>query len=72
MFLLKNVGYDKLRNYAAGIFITTYAPTSLREYYATAFTDFFLNPDGHNYLKKISPELYKKIFELYSEEDLDI
>ena len=71
-FLLKNVGYDKLQNYAAGIFLTSYAPTSLREYYATAFVEFFLHPEGHNYLKKISPQLYKKLFELYTEEGLDI
>ena len=71
-FLLKQVGYDKLQNYAAGVFVTTYAPTSLREYYATGFAEFFLNPDGHNYLKKVSPQLYKKLFELYSEENLDV
>ena len=71
-FLLKKVGYNKLQNYAAGVFLTTYAPTSLREYYATGFVEFFLNPDSHNYIKKVSPQLYKKIFELYSEENLDI
>ena len=71
-YLLKQVGYDKLQGYAAGVFLTTYAPTSLREYYATGFTEFFLNPDGHNYMKKVSPQLYKKIFELYSEENLDV
>mgnify|MGYP003134406850 CR=1 FL=1 len=72
MLLLQQIGYDKLQNYAAGIFLTTYAPTSLREYYATAFAEFYLNPDGHNYIKKVSPQLYKKIFELYSEENLDV
>jgi len=72
LFLLQQVGYDKLQSYAAGIFITAYAPTSLREYYATGFTEFFLNPDGHNYMKKVSPQLYKKLFELYSEENLDV
>jgi len=71
IFLLQKVGYDKLQGYAAGIFLTTYAPTSLREYYATGFVEFFLNPDGHNYMKKVSPQLYKKIYELYSEESLD-
>ncbi len=71
-FLLKQVGYDKLQGYAAGVFLTTYAPTSLREYYATGFVEFFLNPDGHNYMKKVSPQLYKKIFQLYSEENLDV
>ena len=72
LFLLQKVGYDKLTNYAAGIFLTTYAPTSLREYFATGFTEFFLNPDSHNYMKRVSPQLYKKIFELYSEEGLDV
>ena len=71
-FLLKQVGYDKLQNFAAGVFVTTYAPTSLREYYATGFVEFFLNPDGHRYLKKVSPQLYKKLFELYAEENLDV
>ncbi len=71
-FLLKKVGYDKLQNYAAGVFLTTYAPTSLREYYATGFVEFFLNSDSHNYMKKVTPQLYKKIFELYSEENLDV
>ena len=70
-FLLKKVGYDKLRQYCLGLFINAYAPTSLREYFATAFTDFFLVPDGHAYLRKISPEVYKKIFELYEQEKLD-
>ncbi len=72
MLLLQQIGYDKLQNYAAGIFLTTYAPTSLREYYATGFAEFYLNPDSHNYIKKVSPQLYKKIFELYSEENLDV
>ena len=72
LFLLQKVGYDKLQNFAAGIFLTTYAPTSLREYYATGFVEFFLNPDNHNYMKRVSPQLYKKIFELYSEENLDV
>ncbi len=72
LFLLQQVGYDKLQNFAAGVFLTTYAPTSLREYYATGFVEFFLNPDGHNYMKRVSPQLYKKIFELYSEENVDL
>jgi len=70
-FLLHKVGYDKLRQYCVGLFINAYAPTSLREYFATAFTDFILQPDGHEYLKKISPEVYKKISELYENEKLD-
>ena len=61
MFLYEKVGYDKLSKLVAGIFITPYAVTSLREYYATAFTEFYLHPDEHSYLKKINPEMYKKL-----------
>ncbi len=70
-FLYKKIGYDKLNEICRGLFISPYAATSLREYYATGFTDFFMYRDGHEYLKNISPELYKKIFELYSEDNLD-
>lgn len=71
-FLYKTVGYDKLARLLTGVFVSTYAPTSLREYFATGFTEFFLFPDRHEYLRKVSPELFKKISQLYFEEDLDI
>jgi hypothetical protein len=54
-----------------GVFITPYAATSLREYFATGFTEFYLHPDDHEFLKKISPELYKKINSLHDPEILD-
>jgi hypothetical protein len=66
-FLYKKVGYEKLSRLSVGIFISSYSPTSLREYFATGFTEFFMYPDEHDYLKKVSPQLYKKIYELYSE-----
>ena len=68
--LYKKIGYDKLNQYAAGIFINSYAATSLREYFATAFTDFYLNTN-HNFLKKISPVAYEKTLMLNNEEVLD-
>ena len=71
-FLYKTVGYDKLARLCTGMFISAYAPTSLREYFATGFTEFLLFPDRHEYLRKVSPELYKKIHQLYFEENLDI
>ena len=71
MFLYKKIGYDKLSKLVAGILITPYAVTSLREYYATGFTEFFLHPNEHNYLKRISPELYKKLLTLQNPENLD-
>lgn len=61
--LYQKIGYDKLNQLAAGLFINSYAATSLREYFATAFTDFYLNTN-HGFLQKVSPEVYKKIVEL--------
>jgi hypothetical protein len=37
----------------------------LREYFATAFTEFYLHPDSHGYLQRVSPEVYKKLMDLH-------
>jgi len=50
-----------------GLFITAYAPTSLREYFATGFLEFYLEPN-HNFLKKTSPQLYKKLIVLQNQD----
>ena len=63
--LHQDIGYDKLAEVLKGVFITPYAATSLREYFATAFTEFYLHPDSHNYLKKVSPEVYNKLVLLH-------
>jgi hypothetical protein len=59
-FLLNQVGYDKLALLMQGVFISPYAATSLREYFATGFTDFFMR-SSHNDLKSVSPVLYNKL-----------
>ena len=71
MFPYEKIGYDKLSTVTAGIFITPYAATSLREYFATGFTEFYLHPDEHGFLQKVSPELYKKLVLLQNPEELD-
>ena len=71
MFLYKKIGYDKLTTASAGLFITPYAATSLREYFATGFTDFYTHPHERSFLQKVSPELYKKLFLLQNPEELD-
>ena len=71
MFLYKKVGYDKLEIILSGIFISPYAATSLREYFATGFAEFFTNPDLNSFLQKVSPELYKKLILLQNSEELD-
>lgn len=65
MFLYEKIGYDRLSALAQGLYINAYAPTSLREYFATAFTDFYTNSD-HAFLKKVSPALYEKIVRLHN------
>ena len=67
MFLLKDVGYDKLAQFSQGLFMSAYSVTSLREYFATAFTDFFMRPDSHDIIKLLCPQTYKKINNLYLE-----
>jgi len=70
MLLYKDIGYDKLANLLTGLFISPYAATSLREYFATGFTEFYTHSD-HNLLKKVSPALYEKIFILQDSKILD-
>lgn len=69
-FLHEKIGYDKLSTLLMGLYISPYAATSLREYFATGFTDFYLYPD-HNTLSKVSPELYRKLITLQNPETLD-
>ena len=71
LFLYEKVGYDKLSNIAQGIFINPYAATSLREYFATGFTEFYVHPDEHGFLKRVSPQLYKKLVSLHDPKKLD-
>ena len=64
-FLYKKVGYDALASIAMGLFITPYAATSLREYFATGYVEYLMG--DRNYLKNVSPVLYKKIQTLIGE-----
>ena len=61
-FLFKQIGYPSLKKYLQDLFVSCYSVTSLREYYAVGFTNFFL------YDKKevgvICPILYEKIANL--------
>ncbi len=70
MFLYEQIGYDKLSSFTRGLFISPYAATSLREYFASGFTEYYLD-SNHNYLKNVSPELYKKLFLLQDPDNLD-
>lgn len=61
-YLFKKVGYDRLNQLTANLFVSPYAATSLREYFASGFEHFFTPNSIH--LKKISPTLHSKITSL--------
>jgi len=58
------IGYDLLSSLTMGLFISPYATTSLSEYFANAYEHYFLG-EG-KYVKKISPQAYKKIEEIHT------
>ncbi len=58
-FLNNDIGYDVLSKFTNGLFISPYAATSLREYFANAFEEFFVN----DMIKpqKLAPSVFSKI-----------
>ena len=68
-FLYKKIGYETLSSIAMGLFITPYAATSLREYFATGYVEYLMG--DRNYLMKVSPALLKKVAQLIGETDED-
>jgi hypothetical protein len=60
-FLYKEVGYEKLTFLTAGLFPSPYAATSLREYFATGFEEYFLPNGDRGSLQQMSPALYNKL-----------
>ena len=58
-FFYETVGYIEIENMAPTLFIRPYAATSVREYFATGFEDYYL--EGGLQLKKISPILHSRI-----------
>jgi len=57
--LYKDIGYTLLDNVARGLFCNAYAVTSLREYFASGFEEFYMA--DRQYLKKISPAVFEKL-----------
>ena len=58
-FLYEEIGYIELGAYVSGLFVSPYAVTSLAEYWAVGFEDYFIG--DREYVKKISPQLFSKI-----------
>jgi len=66
-FLYKTVGYDVLNQLVVNIFVSAYAATSVSEYFARGFEEYFIG--DKNYLMKLCPVLYKIIDKLVHLED---
>lgn len=67
-FLYKTVGYDRLAQLTTKLYISPYAATSLREYFANGFEHYFVD-ENPKYLRSVSPKLYNKINSLTKMED---
>ena len=59
IFLHNEVGYEKIRNLDQGMFLNSYSITSLSEYFATSFEEYYLR--NRRAVKKITPAVFAKI-----------
>lgn len=66
-YLYKTIGYDILNQLVVNIFVSGYAATSVSEYFARGFEEFFIGDKEE--LKKLSPVLFRIIQELVHLED---
>ena len=66
-YLYKDIGYTALWSYVVGIFPSPYAATSLREYFARGFEEFYMGEKKS--LTKNNSVLYSKLQELADLED---
>jgi len=66
LYLYKEVGYDEIGNLTSGLFYSPYAATSVSEYFANGFENFFLSNREH--LGRISPKLTKRIWGVINDE----
>ena len=66
-FLYQDVGYGKLNNLVNGLLPSVYAATSLREYFAICFEEYFMG--DIQYLKSICPIAFEVIESLTEMED---
>ena len=58
-FLYFDLGFDNLKSFIRGLFVTPYSATSLSEYFSEGFEHYLLHDPI--YLQKISPVLYTKV-----------
>jgi len=68
-YLYNIVGYPLLESLIMGLFYSPYAITSINEYFANGFENYFLR--DKKYLKNISPVLYNKINNIMEEYEMN-
>ena len=66
-YLYKEITYNVLWQLIPGIFPSPYAVTSLREYFAKGFEEFYMGKRQD--LKDVSPVLFSKLMQLHDLED---
>tara|TARA_Y100001973_G_C5146926_1_gene305904 strand:- start:539 stop:1204 length:666 start_codon:yes stop_codon:yes gene_type:complete len=66
-FLYRIIGYDILNQLTVNIFVSGYAATSVSEYFARGFEEYFIGDKAS--LQKLSPVLYQIIDKLVHLED---
>jgi len=66
-FLYEKVTYDILWQFVPGIFPSPYAVTSVREYFAKGFEEFYMG--NANDLKELTPVLFSKLMQIHDLED---
>jgi len=64
-FLLDDVGYDALSMFGVDLFLNPYSITSLQEYFASGFEEFYL--ENSVSLQELCPYIYKKLIVLHEE-----
>ena len=68
-YFYKEIGYDVLEQLAIDIFTNPYAATSLREYFASSFEEFYIGKKV--YLKELCPYIYNKLHALDEESEYE-
>ena len=61
-YFYKEIGYPLLAQLTVGMFSSPYGCTSLREYFANSFEEYYLGNATH--VKEMSPKVYNKIISL--------
>tara|TARA_R100000008_G_scaffold86375_2_gene79223 strand:+ start:5456 stop:6184 length:729 start_codon:yes stop_codon:yes gene_type:complete len=67
MFLYREIGYEKLIFLTMGLVVSPYGLTSLREYFATGFEEYFMPTGDRESLRQMSPSIYQKIEQIIME-----